>query len=145
MDTVVAASPIFTVVALELNNAAVALVVVIALEDPLLIAMFPTNVAPESAAYVEDASTVVRYVEAASAAIDPRPNVFLAEVASASSMRVLPKEDNVVVDAVPEPVKYGSLSAADVSPDKADKDELKLKSILLFASSYVAEIAVWLE
>ena len=52
-------------------------------------------------------------------AIVPNPRVVLAADASASSTSDLPNEVNVASAAVPEPVKYGSLSAADVSPAMA--------------------------
>jgi hypothetical protein len=56
---------------------------------------------------------------AACVAIVPRPRVVLAAAASASSISVLPKEVRVVTSAVPAPVKYGSLSAAQVRPASA--------------------------
>ena len=46
----------------------------------------------------------------------PRPKVVLAALASASSTSERPKVVKVARDAVPEPVKYGSLSAAEVRP-----------------------------
>ena len=52
-------------------------------------------------------------------AIVPSPNVVLPAEASASSTKLLPKEVNVARAAVPEPVKYGSVSAADVNPANA--------------------------
>jgi hypothetical protein len=45
-----------------------------------------------------------------------RPSVVCAALASASSTKERPNEVNVANDAVPEPVKYGNLSAALVSP-----------------------------
>lgn len=48
------------------------------------------------------------------------PNVERAALASASSMRLRPNDDNVVVAAVPEPVKYGMVSAELVTPAKAE-------------------------
>ena len=52
-------------------------------------------------------------------AIVPSPNVVLPAEASTSSTKLLPKEVNVASAAVPEPVKYGSVSVADVNPANA--------------------------